>query len=256
MLGAADLYAVLGLPSGVFAPPAAVRRAFYAKALKIHPDKSSDASATEAFQRLSAAFEELYDEASQRAYLTEIGGGGDDRGAARRGKRRKADPTPRSWADVERDLARREAAEAALRAAYVRGQSSRYATREEERRLRSLRQIARELDARRGVDFNARWGVSRREAETGASAEDAVERAKRASRNGDPEAPRLQELADARVADEALDAGAAFARLPAPEQIASLVAYLEEAHGWAEERDDDDDGGGGDDFAEFDFADW
>ena len=252
-----DYFAILGLPRAT-TTPAAVRQAYRSRAVRCHPDKSAHASSTAAFQRLSAAFEALYDEASQRACLERpttkapaARAEDEERGRHATRKRRREQKT-RSWADVEADLRRREAAEAALRSAFVSAQRRAAASRDAARRLGRLRSIARNLDARAGVAFNARWGVSRTEAATGFPAAAAADRADRARRDGCPTYGELRRIADDQLAAEADDAGVAFAARAPEDQVADLVAYLAEAHGWRDDDDDDDDeDDGGDDFADF-----
>ena len=53
--------------------PSVIRRAFYRLALQVHPDKNAaHPHSKEAFQKLSAAFETLYDLTSQKEHLEQI----------------------------------------------------------------------------------------------------------------------------------------------------------------------------------------
>ena len=264
ILSASTHFGVLGLASHAFAPAAAVRRAYHSRAVRCHPDKSSHGSATAAFQRLSAAFEALYDESSQRTYAAEV----ESEAAARPRKRRKeearreraAEPPCRSWADVERDLKRREAAEEALRAAFQTAASSRFASRERAKKAARLRSICKNLDIARGVAFNALWGVSRAEAATGESIDVLTSRASRAKHAGDPRYEGLSSALEARRAAEARDDGLLFAESDAAAQASALARYLRDEHGWTDPDDSgDDDANLNDDhrdFADYDAGDW
>ena len=80
----------------------------------------------------------------------------------------------------------------------------------------------------------------------------AADRADRAARrDGCPAYGELRRIADDQLAAEADDAGVAFAARAPEHQVAELVAYLAEAHGWRDDDDDDDEDDGGDDFADF-----
>jgi curved DNA-binding protein CbpA len=175
ILASDDFFARLGLPRQK-AEPAEVRRTYRRRALQCHPDKTDHPRANEAFQQLSEAFECLHEEKSQAAYLRTAlqqhrreeqrhqkrkrgdGGGGD-------GKKRSAAggtwyQRARSWADIERELARREEAERVMRAQFVASQSSKFNSREAERLLLRAQKICRTLDERRTSDaVNPLWAT-------------------------------------------------------------------------------------------------
>ena len=129
IIGAVSSAAALGLPSAP-TTPAAVRTAFRRRALRVHPDKCGHSLATEAFRRLTDAYEEL------TARCTAV---------AARPCRPAAKPAPmparrrrpRSWAEWEAELRRREAAERA----FSQMLSSRFAQRHAARSLRKARGV-------------------------------------------------------------------------------------------------------------------
>ena len=161
-------FARLALPR-CKATPADVRKQYRQRALLCHPDKSTHPRAKDAFQSLSEAFECLYDERLQAAYLSRTSGVGAGAGK----KKRKGGPDEtgsgtgaetwyaraRSWADIERELQRREEAERRLRAKFVSTMSSRFADHESERLLQRAQGICRTLDERAGNGPNPMWAV-------------------------------------------------------------------------------------------------
>ena len=69
-----DSYSCMLLPPRLH-EPSSVRRRFLALSLRVHPDRNQGgrvADATKAFQKLSAAFETLYDRESQERHLEEL----------------------------------------------------------------------------------------------------------------------------------------------------------------------------------------
>eukprot|EP00899_Mesostigma_viride_P006928 jgi/Mesvir1/16236/Mv08489-RA.1 len=205
ILSAGNFFARLSLP---VAPVerSDVRKAYRALALKCHPDKCEDARATDAFQRLSEAFETLYDEELQLGHLqslaaqtdasrdsrkkartdgshagphyysagdvptpTSFSGRGhrcgqrpaqQRQGSSRKGDHRQKRPQwwqHRSWAEVERELHRREEEEAALRASFVRAQSQGYSVRQQRAQMQRAQKVLQELDLRRGVQASRLW---------------------------------------------------------------------------------------------------
>lgn len=69
-----DSYGCMLLPPRLH-EPSSVRRRFLALSLRVHPDRNEGgrvADATKAFQKLSAAFETLYDRDSQERHLEEL----------------------------------------------------------------------------------------------------------------------------------------------------------------------------------------
>jgi|EP01046_Picozoa_sp_COSAG06_P004039 curved DNA-binding protein CbpA len=191
ILASDDFFARLGLPRQK-AEPAEVRRTYRRRALQCHPDKTDHPRANEAFQQLSEAFECLHEEKSQAAYLRTAlqqhrreeqrhqkrkrgdGGGGD-------GKKRSAAggtwyQRARSWADIERELARREEAERVMRAQFVASQSSKFNSREAERLLLRAQKICRTLDQRTSDAVNPLWAtLVEQEAAAAALSEDLPE---------------------------------------------------------------------------------
>ena len=165
-----DFFLRLGLPPRQKAAPADVRKSYRKRALLCHPDKVDHPRANEAFQALSEAFECLHDEASQAIYIQQLaahasgkrkrpshgGGGGKKRGGGGGGRQRPA----RSWADIERDLARKEEAERRLRAQFVTSQSSRFNEQAGQRLLERAQKICRTLDERSGrTELNPLWAA-------------------------------------------------------------------------------------------------
>ena len=165
-----DFFARLDLPRQKIAP-VDVRKTYRRRALQCHPDKTDHPRANEAFQQLSEAFECLHDEKAQAAYLLAAirqqqqqqqqqqqrdhkRRRSDDGGGSK--KRRSGSTTgatwyqrARSWADIERELARREEVERAIRARFVASQSSKFSCREAERLLLRAQKICRTLDERK-----------------------------------------------------------------------------------------------------------
>ena len=168
ILTSADFFARLGLPRQKIAP-ADVRKAYRRRALQCHPDKTDHPRANEAFQQLSEAFECLHDEKAQAAYLLVAIRQQQKQQQQRDHKRRRSDDgggskkrrsggstagatwyqRARSWADIERELARREKIERAIRAQFVASQSSKFSCREAERLLLRAQKICRTLDERK-----------------------------------------------------------------------------------------------------------
>lgn len=180
ILASADFFARLGLPRQK-AAPADVRRIYRRRALLCHPDKCSHPSANEAFQLLSEAFECLHDEKAQDFYLRNTIQ--QERRRENHKRRRNDDSSAsskkraaggcasgaawyqraRSWADIERELARREEAERIARARFVASQSNKFNCREVERLLLRAQKICRTLDERKSggkdVEINPLWAT-------------------------------------------------------------------------------------------------
>jgi DnaJ-class molecular chaperone len=73
VLGARTFFDALGLPPAPVEPEA-VKRAYRAIALRVHPDKNTHGDAKSAFQALQTAYDCLVDEASQAEHLTALQG--------------------------------------------------------------------------------------------------------------------------------------------------------------------------------------
>ena len=71
---AQNYYQIFGLPSSTHFDETLVRKAYRKLALKLHPDKTSDPLAKEAWQRLSVAIQTLVDPAKRAAYNKGVGG--------------------------------------------------------------------------------------------------------------------------------------------------------------------------------------
>jgi len=268
VLRAGSFFERLGLPVAK-ATPSEVRRAYHGRAIRCHPDKSAHAQAKEAFQALSEAFEELYDAESQRRYLEAelerefaalapqrkgggdggqkraAAGGGGDRGEGGKAKHARKEARKKEkqwyeahWEDVERELQRREASERRLRAAFVSTQSSRFAEREQEKQVRKLSSICRNLDNAADVSFNRLWGQSRaaaqaRESGGNGDANALAAQAARARMEGNVDrCAALLEQAEQLRQRELVDEGLAFVALPFAEQHVELTSYLLERHAW------------------------
>ena len=91
MLCASTLYDVLGVPGG--ASSAEIKRAFHKLALRLHPDKSKEELAEEAFKRVEEAHRTLSDGRERRVY--DLGGHGCDDDARARPRRRA--PRTSEW---------------------------------------------------------------------------------------------------------------------------------------------------------------
>eukprot|EP00898_Chlorokybus_atmophyticus_P007508 jgi/Chlat1/7759/Chrsp66S07328 len=171
VLRAGNFFARMALPLE-HAEPHTVRKAYRTFALQIHPDKCSDPRATEAFKLLSEAFDCLYDENQQLAYLP-VALASNSHSSHSKSQRKRHPPKHsqkqpyakkkkewwegRSWADIERELRRREEAERAMRAEYTRAQSGRFNRRKTAGQLKSARGVLEELDRRKGVNDNPLW---------------------------------------------------------------------------------------------------
>ena len=174
IIGAASSAAALGLPAAP-TTPAEVRTAFRRRALRVHPDKCGHSLATEAFRRLTDAYEELTARCATAA--AQPGRSAVPHTAAPTKKRRQ-----RSWAEWEAELRRREAAERA----FSQMLSSRFAQRHAARSLRKARGVCEELDERAGIVNNAL--LPGRAATAAAAAADGAPRAKRPRRRFTEEA--------------------------------------------------------------------
>jgi len=174
-----DYWACLNLPAQITAP-VLIRKAYLRVALKTHPDKVDDPQANEAFQHLSEAFETLYDEVSQKEYLssssssssqssftdyTECTSSSAKRRAAPQSKQWKKKPkktphewTQKRWADVEREMRRREE----LERAFVAERSTANTDRKLRRLVARAQKICRSLDLREGCPLeyaNPLWAT-------------------------------------------------------------------------------------------------
>ena len=192
----AEFFARLGLPPQK-TTPADVRRAYRRRALVCHPDKTDHPRANEAFQQLSEAFECLHDENKQATYVRTAMRQQERQAHKRRrhdegegSKKRRAGASAaeatwyqraRSWADIERELARREEAERIVRERFVADQSSKFNCRETERLLLRAQKICRTLDERKSgggadTEVNPLWAtLVEQEAAAAAISEDLPE---------------------------------------------------------------------------------
>jgi DnaJ-class molecular chaperone len=139
ILGSDNFFTRLGLPAAKAAPDD-VRKQYRRRALQCHPDKSDHPQANAAFQALSEAFDCLHDSDQQKVYMRHVWAETDSvswaahqsggqkrkpRWEQRAAKRATGDGSgggsqtwyqrARSWADIERELLRREEVERQLR---------------------------------------------------------------------------------------------------------------------------------------------
>jgi len=184
-----NYFACLALPIEKITP-SDVRRSYLKQALKSHPDKVSCVNASEAFQCLSVAFEALYDPDSQSQHLAELISQAQlsskpkasSQTESKKRKRPKPSPSPSpsqsqspspswttNWANVEAELARREA----LEKAYISSKRSAFASKSILRLLVRSQKICRTLDEQAGCPptfVNPLWAsVAMREALKGAT---------------------------------------------------------------------------------------
>jgi curved DNA-binding protein CbpA len=152
ILVARDLFARLGLPKEV-TDPARIRQEYKRIALEVHPDKCALAEATKAFQLLSEAFDVLYDRESQKDYLNGLGAAP----VVRKNKKRKQWWDQRSWAEIERELRKKEEEEIKLRKAFIQNRSTQFQDRKLLNVLQKALSVCRILDERNQVADNMLW---------------------------------------------------------------------------------------------------
>ena len=215
IIGAASSAAALGLPAAP-TTPTEVRTAFRLRALRVHPDKCSHSLATEAFRRLTDAYEELTARCAT---------------AATQPRRSTAPHTPapakkrrqRSWAEWEAELRRREAAEQA----FSQMLSSRFAQRHAARSLRKARGVCEELDERAGIVNNALLPAASRAAAAAVAAADGASRGAKRPRR------RFTEEAHEEPGERCLPAPGSLT--PAGRAAAAAAAVVEEEPAAAED---------------------
>jgi hypothetical protein len=238
IIGAASSAAALGLPAPLRCalPSAAeVRTAFRRRALRVHPDKCGHSLATEAFRRLTDAYEELTARCATAS--TQPARSAAPHTPAPTKKRRQ-----RSWAEWEAELRKREAAERA----FSQMLSSRFAQRHAARSLRKARSVCEELDERDGIVNNVLLPAASRAAAAAAAAAaataaDCASRAKRPRRRFTEEpqeepGERCPPAADSLPpAGRAAAAAAVVEEEPAapeddPQLLVALLVYLRDTH--------------------------
>ena len=230
IIGAASSAAALGLPAAP-GTAAEVRTAFRRRALRVHPDKCGHSLATEAFRRLTDAYEELTARCATAS--TQPGRSAAPHTPAPTKKRRQ-----RSWAEWEAELRKREAAERA----FSQMLSSRFAQRHAARSLRKARSVCEELDERAGIVNNGLLpAASRAAAAAAAAAADCASRAKRPRRRF-TEAPQEEPgercppaAGSLPPAGRAAAAAAVVEEEPAareddPQLLVALLVYLRDTH--------------------------
>ena len=229
IIGAASSAAALGLAAAP-TTPTEVRTAFWRRALRVHPDKCGHSLATEAFRKLTDAYEEL---TARCATSAQPGRSATPHTPAPTKKRRQ-----RSWAEWEAELRRREAAERA----FSQMLSSRFAQRHAARSLRKARGVCEELDERAGIVNNVLLpATSRAAAAAAAAAADGASRAKRPRRRfteaqeepGERCLPATGSLP--RAARAAAAAAAVVEEEPAaaeddPRLLVALLVHLRDTH--------------------------
>ena len=201
ILKASSPYEMLGLSAddaanGVSA--SAVRHAFRKRALVIHPDKCNDERAGAAFQMLSDSLEQLSSATLAPQGTPSSSGMHHQKSTGTATKRRRTSDgreSRRSWAEWERELARRDE----LERCFQRMQCDQYAQRRTANVLLKVCNVCDELDERAGITDNAL--LLRAELEDAAP--------------GSPLPPLLGASSDAR-ADSA--------------RLLSLLLYLRERH--------------------------
>lgn len=232
--------------------PAAVRQAFRRLALLVHPDKCVHTLATEAFQRLSDAFESLHDANEQARCRASAARDREPRPSAdgpRQKKRRRSAPQ-RTWADVERELRRLDE----LERLYSSMQRSRFADRHAAATLRRVVNVAAELDERACIEHNELTGQAASDGGEDGGGEGGVA-----------------------VPGSLAERCAAAADAAEPDRLVRLLLYLREVHlycyfcasrfssaeeieaccpGVLESAHEGDEGGGGDRCGDDDFCDY
>ena len=113
VLSSPDYFACLGLAIEE-APVDVVKRCYYRQALKVHPDKNKAASSSEAFKKLSDAYDLLKSPGSQQEYLKSLlaatSSSSSDRGRVWKKSRshaEKAAPSqssPKSFGEMQREF--------------------------------------------------------------------------------------------------------------------------------------------------------
>lgn len=137
-------------------------------ALQVHPDKSKDERATEAFKLISEAFDTLYDVSSQEAYLISL-----TQPPAKRARKTstswKKSPTQsptqkqsswwqkRTMEEILRDMKRREAEEEVLRAQFKATQRTRYVAKRITRDLQNACRVCEDFDKESGILSSSFW---------------------------------------------------------------------------------------------------
>eukprot|EP01127_Copromyxa_protea_P012835 TRINITY_DN3377_c0_g3_i2.p1 TRINITY_DN3377_c0_g3~~TRINITY_DN3377_c0_g3_i2.p1 ORF type:complete len:230 (-),score=30.60 TRINITY_DN3377_c0_g3_i2:143-832(-) len=168
VLSASNFYSRLSLTAEM-TQKSSVRQAYYKIALQIHPDKCTDARATDAFKHLSEAFETLYDTTTQETYLFSLSQPKRNvRGkcSARDDPRGKPkSPPPKQWRkksmeEVLRDLKKKEAEEKALREQFTANMKSRFANKRMIRDIETACRIAEDLDRQSGIEESELWPIS------------------------------------------------------------------------------------------------
>eukprot|EP00746_Dinoflagellata_sp_MGD_P019612 gnl/MRDRNA2_/MRDRNA2_145581_c0_seq1.p1 gnl/MRDRNA2_/MRDRNA2_145581_c0~~gnl/MRDRNA2_/MRDRNA2_145581_c0_seq1.p1 ORF type:complete len:360 (-),score=62.96 gnl/MRDRNA2_/MRDRNA2_145581_c0_seq1:117-1067(-) len=124
ILDATTLFARLVLPVS-HAEPSAVKKQYRQLALVVHPDKCNHASAKEAFQKLSEAFDVIGDAAGQKRYIAELSS---QRSSTVTQTQRAPSAAAKgrwwntsTWEEFEKRFRHRDAAEAALHEEFTSG---------------------------------------------------------------------------------------------------------------------------------------
>jgi len=182
ILAAPTLFAALGLQE-VLCEDGVVKSRYRLLALRVHPDKCSDARAKRAFQRISEAYDILHTRSGQERYLKELGRGQRLRGRRRRGggggeeedephAKREGTDTARggkawwdtsTWDEFERRFRNREEMEAALRAKYFAHFQGRFQHRRLRTQVKSAERSCEMLDSSRGIGPSDLWPPELRE---------------------------------------------------------------------------------------------
>eukprot|EP00401_Gymnodinium_catenatum_P065750 CAMPEP_0117570024 /NCGR_PEP_ID=MMETSP0784-20121206/58973_1 /TAXON_ID=39447 /ORGANISM="" /LENGTH=353 /DNA_ID=CAMNT_0005368041 /DNA_START=83 /DNA_END=1140 /DNA_ORIENTATION=- len=171
ILAASSLFEALGLPESP-CEPGTVKLRYKQLALRVHPDKCSDALAKQAFQRISEAFDTLHTRETQARYLRERAGA---RGKAPRRREQgvsaragnadasKAWWDTRTWEEFERRFRNREQMERELRERFFSHVQGKFQHRRLRQQVLGAERSCEQLDRLMDVAESELWPPELRE---------------------------------------------------------------------------------------------